>query len=88
MPALTAAMVMLCLTGSSIACVEREILCDFLIPATAIRAGRHAHARYRPASLRLCRYGDRLALEKLHFGVVAILSLIFWERMHGQVHYL
>src|SRR6187200_1902083 len=31
---------------------------------------------------------DRLALEKLHFCVVSILSWIFWERMCGRVHYL
>ena len=42
----------------------------------------------RPASLHFLQMWDRLALEKLHFCVVSILSWIFWERMCGRVHYL
>ena len=29
------------------------------------------------------RYGNRLALKKLHFGGHSILSMNFWERMHS-----
>jgi hypothetical protein len=78
-------MATLCLAGSSIACVQREILCDSQLLAVAIRAERVSRAPYRPASLRLLQIWDRLALEKLHFGGLSILSMNFWERMHGQV---
>ena len=42
-------------------------------------SGRHSSGKgepaTRPASFRLCRYGDRLALEKFQFGWFSILSI-------------
>jgi hypothetical protein len=69
---------MLCLAGSSRARVEREILGDSLLPSGHYSSGKAAPCAYAPASLRLCRYGTLLALEKLDFWRV-------FDFFHGNV---
>jgi hypothetical protein len=83
-------MATLCLAGSLIACVKREILCDFLLPASPSEAGSKGNPVRRTDKLH-CAVADMGTAWLLRNSTLLgfrLLSMIFWERMHGQVRCL